>query len=82
MAKSRVSRRFVALTQARLTTWLAEPLDALGIRVILIDGLHFRDHVILLALGFTIDGHKLLFATARGMSRSLLKVAVENGGPR
>jgi hypothetical protein len=50
-----VSRRFVALTQAQLTTWLSQPLDTLDVRVILIDGIHFRDHVILLALGIVVS---------------------------
>jgi transposase-like protein len=70
VAKSSVSRRFVALTQARLTTWLAQPLDALDVRVILIDGLHFRDHVILLALGVTIDGHKHVLALREGTTEN------------
>jgi transposase-like protein len=70
VAKSSVSRRFVALTQARLTTWLAQPLDALDVRVILIDGLHFRDHVILLALGITIDGHKHVLALREGTTEN------------
>src|SRR5207245_7295096 len=51
VSKSSVSRRFVALTSAQLTTWLAQPLDGLDVRIILIDGLHFRDHVIVVALG-------------------------------
>ncbi|MCW5892441.1 MAG: hypothetical protein KIT14_18120 [bacterium] len=42
VSKSAVSRRFVALTRARVATWLAAPLDGLDIRVVLIDGLHFR----------------------------------------
>jgi hypothetical protein len=42
--ESSVSRRFVALTRAQLTTWLAQRLDGLDVRIILIDGLHFRDH--------------------------------------
>ena len=70
VAKSSVSRRFVALTQARLTTWLAQPLDQLDVRVILIDGLHFRDHVILLALGITIDGHKQVLALREGTTEN------------
>jgi hypothetical protein len=48
--KSSVSRRFVALTRAQLTTWLAQRLDGLDVRIILIDGLHFRDHAAAVAL--------------------------------
>jgi transposase-like protein len=70
VAKSSVSRRFVALTQARLLTWLAQPLDTLDVRVILIDGLHFRDHVILLALGITIDGQKHVLALREGTTEN------------
>lgn len=66
VAKSSVSRRFVALTKARLTAWLAQPLDALDVRVILIDGLHFRDHVILIALGVDAQGHKHVLALHEG----------------
>ena len=40
ISKSAVSRRFVALTSNRLTTWLAAPLDGLDIRLLLIDGIH------------------------------------------
>jgi hypothetical protein len=37
--KSSVSRRFDALTRAQLTTWLAQPLDGLDVRIILPSGL-------------------------------------------
>jgi transposase-like protein len=69
VAKSSVSRRFVALTRARLTTWLAQPLDGLDVRVVLIDGLHFRDHVIFLALGIAADGHKHVLALGKAPPR-------------
>jgi putative transposase len=70
VAKSSVSRRFVALTRARLTAWLAQPLDALDVRVILIDGLHFRDHVILVALGIAASGHKHVLALREGTTEN------------
>jgi len=70
VAKSSVSRRFVALTRARLTTWLAQPLDALDVRVILIDGLHCRGHVILLALGIARDGQKHVLARREGTTEN------------
>jgi putative transposase len=70
VAKSSVSRRFVALTRARLTAWLAQPLDTLDVRVVLIDGLHFRDHVILLALGIAADGHKHVLALREGTTEN------------
>jgi putative transposase len=70
VSKSAVSRRFVALTSARLTTWLATPLEALDIRVVLIDGLHFRDHVILLALGLDAQGTKHVLALREGTTEN------------
>jgi putative transposase len=70
VSKSAVSRRFVALTRARLTTWLATPLDGLDIRVVLIDGLHFRDHVILLALGVDAQGTKHVLALREGTTEN------------
>ena len=66
VAKSSVSRRFVALTSAQLATWLARPLDALTIRVLIIDGLHFRDHVVVLALGVDLQGNKHVLALREG----------------
>src|SRR5262249_43186974 len=70
ISKSAVSPRFVALTRARLTAWLATPLDDLDIRVILIDGLHFRDHVILLALGLDAQGTKHVLALREGTTEN------------
>jgi transposase-like protein len=70
VSKSAVSRRFVALTGARLAAWLATPLDGLDIRVVLIDGLHFRDHVILLALGLDAQGTKHILALREGTTEN------------
>src|SRR5438093_232149 len=70
VSKSAVSRRFVALTSARLTTWLATPLDDLDIRVVLIDGLFFRDHVILLAVGVDAQGTKHVLALREGTTEN------------
>jgi transposase-like protein len=70
VSKSSVSRRFVALTSAPLTRWLAQPLDDLDIRSLLIDGLHFRDHVILVALGVDAQGHKHVLALREGTTEN------------
>jgi putative transposase len=70
VSKSAVSRRFVALTGARLRTWLAQPLDHLDIRLVLIDGLHFRDHVILLAVGLDPQGRKHVLALREGSTEN------------
>ncbi|MCW5892055.1 MAG: IS256 family transposase [bacterium] len=70
VSKSAVSRRFVALTRARVATWLAAPLDGLDIRVVLIDGLHFREHVILLAVGLDAHGAKHTLALREGTTEN------------
>jgi putative transposase len=70
VSKSSVSRRFVALTSAQLATWLAQPLDDLDVRIVLIDGVHFRDHVILLALGVDSRGHKHVLALRVGTTEN------------
>ena len=63
VAKSSVSRRFVALTTTQLASWLTRPLDGLAIRIIFIDGLHFREHVVLIALGVTGALYRTLRST-------------------
>src|SRR5436189_2039526 len=70
VSKSSVSRRFVALTSAQLATWLARPLAELQIRVLIIDGLHFRDHVVLLALGVDLEGNKHVLALHEGTTEN------------
>jgi hypothetical protein len=41
----------VALSAERLAAWMGRPLGKLDVRVVLVDGLHFREHVVLIALG-------------------------------
>jgi transposase-like protein len=57
-SKSAVSRRFVALSEQKLGEWLSQPLDALDLKVVMLDGIHFRDHCILVALGVDSAGQK------------------------
>jgi putative transposase len=70
VSKSAVSRRFVALSAARLTAWLAQPLDGVEVRVVVIDGLHFREHVVLLALGVDSTGQKHVLALREGSTEN------------
>jgi transposase-like protein len=70
VSKSSVSRRFVALTSAQLTTWLARPLDSLAVRILVIDGLHFRDHIVLIALGVDSQGRKHVLALREGTTEN------------
>jgi putative transposase len=70
VSKSSVSRRFVALTRAQLMTWLSRPLDDLDVRIIFLDGLHFRDHIVLLALGVDSQGQKHVLALREGTTEN------------
>jgi putative transposase len=81
VSKSSVSRRFVALTSAQLTTWLSRPLADLDVRIIFLDGLYFRDHVVLLALGVDAQGQKHVLALRdRGLDLERAVLFVIDGG--
>ncbi len=70
VSRSSVSRRFVALSAARLAEWLASPLGKLELPVIMIDGIHFRGRVVLVALGADAKGDKHVLALREGHSEN------------
>ena len=84
-SKSAVSRRFVQLSQEQLTQWLARPIGDLDLPVVMIDGMHYRDRVILLALGIDAKGNKHVLGLREGSTEatrvvaSLLSDLVERG---
>jgi hypothetical protein len=49
LTKSAVSRRFVALSAARMKEWMASDLSGLDLLVIQIDGIHMDEDLILVA---------------------------------
>ena len=57
-SKSAVSRRFVAATETALAELLATPLAGLDLVALMIDGVHFGEHLCVVALGIGIDGVK------------------------
>jgi transposase-like protein len=57
-SKSAVSRRFVAATESALAEMLAADLSGLDLVALMIDGVHFADHLCVVALGIGIDGTK------------------------
>lgn len=57
-SKSAVSRRFVAMTETALGELLAAPLGDLDLVALMIDGVHFGEHLCVVALGIGIDGTK------------------------
>ena len=85
VSKSAVSRRWVALSQAQLHEWLSCSLKELDLPVVMIDGIHFRERVILVALGIDAKGHKHVLGLREGSTestrvvRSLLSDLVERG---
>ena len=59
LAKSAVSWRLEALTEARLTEWMASDLSQLDLLVIQIDGLHMDDNLLMrCAAGVDSEGKK------------------------
>jgi putative transposase len=57
-SKSAVSRQFVAMTETALADLLAADLSGLDLVALMIDGVHFADHLCVVALGIDIDGTK------------------------
>jgi len=70
VARSSVSRRFVALSSRMVGQWMSRPLDRLDIRVVMIDGLFLRDHCILIALGVASDGAKHVLGLREGSTEN------------
>jgi len=57
-SKSAVSRRFVAATESALAEMLGADLSGLDLVALMIDGVHFADHLCVVALGIGLDGTK------------------------
>jgi transposase-like protein len=70
-SKSAVSARFVAATKRQLDDWLGRDLSAIRLASVMIDGLSFDEHVVLIALGIDTDGKKHVLGLHEG--------ATENG---
>jgi transposase-like protein len=69
-SRSAVSRRFVRRTQKRLTELLRRDLSGLRLAVLMIDGIHFEDHVVLTALGIDEGGHKHVLGLWEGATEN------------
>lgn len=85
VSKSAVSRRFVSLSQEQLQQWLERRFDDLDLPVVMIDGIHFRDRVVLLAMGIDAQGTKHLLGVHEGSTeatrvvRQMLSDLIERG---
>jgi len=69
-SKSAVSRKFVAMTETALVDLLATDLSGLDLVAIMIDGVHFADHLCVVALGIGIDGVKHPLAVVEGSTET------------
>ena len=84
-SKSAVSRRFVALSERQLHEWLSGSIAQLDLPVVMIDGIHLADSVILVALGIDAQGNKHVLGLREGstestrMVKALLSDLVERG---
>lgn len=85
VSRSSVSRRFVAESAEVVATYLQRPLGELDLRAIAIDGIVFRDHTILIALGVTSSGEKVILGVHEGTTenagvvKALLRDLIERG---
>jgi transposase-like protein len=85
ISSSAVSRRFVAMSAAIVSTYLSRPLDTLELRVIMIDGIVFSDHTILIALGVSAGAEKIVLGVREGTTenagvvKALLSDLIERG---
>ncbi len=69
-SRSAVSRKFVAMTEHALADLLAADLSDLDLVAIMIDGVHFADHLCVVALGIDIEGTKHPLALVEGSTEN------------
>jgi putative transposase len=74
-SKSAVSRRFVAATETAMGELLAADLSGLDLVALMIDGVHFGDHLCVVALGIGIDGTKHPLGLAEGSTENTTTVS-------
>ena len=58
-SRSAVSRRFIAATKTALAELLARDLTGLDVKVLMVDGVHLAEHLVVVALAITADGTKV-----------------------
>jgi transposase-like protein len=86
-SKSAVSRRFIAATKRQLQDWLGRDLGTLQLASIMIDGLGFGEHTVLIALGIDESGKKHVLGLHEGATENsaacgkLLDDLIERGVP-
>lgn len=69
VSKSSVSRRFVQATKKQVDDFLRRDVEE-DFRMIMLDGVHVGDHVVLTALGITSDGRKRILGCHIGSTEN------------
>jgi transposase-like protein len=69
-SRSAVSRRFVAGTLRQLAQLMRRDLSGHELAVLMIDGIHFEEHVVLVALGISNDGTKHVLGLWEGATEN------------
>ena len=69
-SRSAVSRRFVAMTERALAELMDADLSELELVALLIDGVHFAEHLCVVALGINIDGTKIPLGLVEGSTEN------------
>jgi len=84
-SKSAVSRRFIQGTQKKLDELMGRDLSERNFLGIMIDGIHFADHVVMVALGIADSGEKVILGLNEGATensrscKALLQNIIERG---
>ncbi len=74
-SKSAASRRFVALSAAKMKAWMSADLSKLDLAVIQIDGLHIKDELVMIAaVGIDAQGYKHPLAVKEGATENTATV--------
>ena len=85
VGKSAVSERFVVGTQRRLSELMRRDLSGLALVALMIDGVHFAEHVVLAAVGIESNGTKHVLGLREGATenaaacKALLADLIERG---
>lgn len=69
-SRSAVSRKFVKLAETALADLLAADLSDLDLVAVMIDGVHFADHLCVVALGIDLEGTKHPLAVVEGSTEN------------
>ena len=84
VSRSAVSRRFVTLSAEQLRLWLSRRIEV-ALPVVMIDGIHLMERVVLVALGFDAQGKKHVLGIREGSTektqvvRALLSDLIDRG---